>query len=76
MKLWLLKRDDKATPTWDATFGFVVRADEESEARELAATDPGDEGKGPWLDPAATACVCIGEGDGEPGIILRDFNAG
>jgi hypothetical protein len=62
----------------DQVEGFVVVADNELEARELAASQPGDEGKDYWFrfDVAVlqvgTALPHIAGSD----VILRSYNRG
>jgi hypothetical protein len=79
MKLWLLEPKDDLPfysnpwdPWYDKAFGFVVRAADEKDAREIAAGFSGDEGSGPWLNAALTSCAEVLP-DGDPGVILRDF---
>lgn len=74
MKLWLLKRPYGAQPVYDATDGVVVRAESEAGARNIASNYHGDEGVGVWLTDEVT-CEEL-TADGEPGMILQDFNAG
>lgn len=93
MKLWLLEpigdgdEDYKDTPWeiwYDSVFGFVIRAETEQEARQIADSQAGDENKRwlpggaqttihPWLDPEQSTCVELLP-DGEPGVILRDMH--
>ncbi len=82
MKLWLLRpREDLPRdsnpwiPEWNNTFGFVIRAESEEQARALAITGYGWGNKEYFLDPALTTCVELSS-DGEPGIIMEDFHAG
>lgn len=90
MKLWILKPIAKChgpwSPIYDCAHGFVVRAEDEASARRLI--DYGDTGDeyprrwrdgepkpgNPWHDPSLSTCVEL-VGDGEAGVILRDFNA-
>lgn len=92
MKLWLLRPidrpmgDDPWDPWYDKAFGFVVRADTEDEARNLAHEEAGDENRGkfldreiaktksPWLDRAYSTCVEL-TADGVAEVIIRDFAA-
>jgi hypothetical protein len=94
MKLWLLRpradilarAEHPWKPPYDKTFGVVVRAETEAEARRLAQTQAGFEGQGVyrlfgadedesasdvWLDHAWTTCEEAGS-DGESGVILVD----
>ena len=72
MRLWHLARYETDNPRHDETHGYVVRAETEQEAREIASKPRGDEGPAAWLDSRRSFCVPL-EHDGEPGIILRDF---
>jgi hypothetical protein len=90
MKLYLLKRTGKGPGgEYDVADGFIVRAEDEQTAREIAAAPIGpilggetefpirawgDEGPETWLNPKFSTCEEIIP-DGEPGIIIRDFNA-
>lgn len=82
MKLWLLtaneelpKDDNPWEPWWDKTFGFVVRAETEEDAREIAAENGSDEvrdsGKQSWLEPKYSTCIEL-TASGEQGVILED----
>ncbi len=77
MKLWLLRpqneRDDRWD--WDCAYGFVVRAATEDHARRYAAGQAGDEGEDTWMSQAVTTCEELTQ-DGDPGVVLQDFNAG
>jgi hypothetical protein len=93
MKLWLLQPIWPAVELWwpeyDSNHGFVVQAESEQAARELANAVSGDEHRAyvtengyrkvkdymPYLNPAYTTCIEL-TGDGPERIILRDFNAG
>ncbi len=64
---------------WDTVQGFVVAANDETEARKIAAEHVGSEEYfnghiNPWLDDKLTTCAPLSRD--EPGLILRDFNAG
>jgi len=82
MKLWLLRPallpegNDPWEPWYDKAFGFVIRAETEGEARELAHDNAGDENlEGiitPWLDKKYSTCIELTE-EGEIGMVLRDF---
>lgn len=73
MKLFLITRDE---PGWDEADGFVIAAPNNKAARALAATDPGDEGAGTWLDGELSKCVCIGETKRPKArIILRSYRS-
>ena len=90
MKLYLLRPVKKLEhnnnpwhPWFDKAFGFVVRAETEAQARELANKDGGDEtggvnhsvyrtGGDPWLDEEFSTCIELTP-DGELGVIIKDF---
>jgi len=83
MKLWLLRPiegDAFWEPWFDKAFGFVVRADTEEQARQLAQADGGDEkrerfGGKPrpaWTDATHSTCVEL-TAEGAAQIVLRDF---
>lgn len=91
MKIWELRpadnladKDNPWEPWYDKAFGFIVMAHTESEARQLAHAEAGDENRGwflnekvsntktPWLDSNYSTCVELGTG-GEPRVIMRDF---
>jgi hypothetical protein len=74
MKLWLLRPADPDFHGWDVSSGFVVRAEDERQARELASLEAGDEGPNFWTSDKSR-CVEL-ERPGMPGVLLRDFNAG
>lgn len=88
MKLWLLRPIDENAgpwaPTYDLMFGFVIRAETEQQAREIAEENGGcenEEGyyssalKVVWCDSALVSCVEL-TAEGEPGVVIHDFNAG
>lgn len=78
MKLWILRlrldhRESWINP-WGIVKGFVVRATNEAQAREIAEMQAGDESypQKAWLRPEITSCEeLLADGDSE--IILRDF---
>jgi hypothetical protein len=91
MKLWLLKpiKDLKKEyspwedPWWDKTVGFVIRAETEKEAREIATENGGDEinkdyfaggDKNAWLSEKFSTCEEL-TGEGEAGVILMDYTS-
>lgn len=92
MKLWLLAplfedvNDNPWDPWYDKAFGFVVRAETEDDARQIAHKNAGDENKNtfmgisisktttPWLDIKYSLCVPLPQ-EGEARLILRDFAA-
>lgn len=81
--IWILRPvcnldPDPWDPWYNRVFGFVVRADNEQEARKFANSEGGAEtsefkGHGDvWLDPNKTTCEILSS-EGEKGIILKDF---
>lgn len=82
MKLWLLLphlnyQNHPWKPCYDKAFGFVVRAENEHQARQLASEKAGEEkdwdtGYNPWIDENASSCVEL-RSEGNAGVILRDF---
>ena len=99
MKLWELRpldkyreRDDPGQmdqdnpwdPWYDKAFGFIVRAETEERAREIANENAGDENnerigidkhiKTPWLNPRYSTCGELMP-DGMEGLIMGDFHA-
>jgi hypothetical protein len=85
MKLWILKanedlsgEDDPWDPWYDKSHGFVIRAEDETRAREIAQENGGDEseyGQTPWLQSKLSSCIEL-MGDGDEGVIIVDFKAG
>lgn len=93
MKLWILApvdglsgTDNPWKPWYDKSFGFVVRAESEDDARKLAHSKAGDENRGefmgqsiartktPWLDPKYSTCVEL-SADGAAEVVMQDFHA-
>ena len=89
MKLWLLRPvagleagDDPWDPWYDKCFGFVVRAETEQNARDLADESSGDENREkfgktcktyqPWRDEKYSICIELTK-NGDSGIIINDF---
>jgi hypothetical protein len=87
VKLWILRPredlpgDDPWSPGFDKTFGFVVCAELEEDARRLADSEAGGENSRlfawaplshPWLDALYSTCEELLATD-EPGIILQDY---
>ena len=90
MKLWLLRpiknlgEDNPWDTCYEKSFGFVVRAETEEQARDYAHEDAGDENMGefiggwfaktkaPWKDQRYSSCVELTK-NGKPGIVMRDF---
>jgi hypothetical protein len=91
MKLFLLKpqenlpEDNAWEPWFDKIFGFVIVANNEIEARQLAHKYGGSEtgtlsygiyrtGGNPWLDPIQSSCIeLIANNYKEADIILSDL---
>lgn len=93
MELWLLRpaknlhyNDNPWEPWYNKSFGFVVRAENEQEAREMANSEAGNENRGkflgrkiagtktPWLDSRYSTCIKLTK-KGKKGIIIEDFAA-
>jgi hypothetical protein len=51
--------------------GFVVCANDEQEARQLASRECASEGKDYWLNNKLTSCVPVPENKSQ--VILRDY---
>ena len=80
----LPNNDNPWDPWYDKNFGFIIRAENEKEAREIANENAGDENRGeflnsktsdtktPWLDEKYSTCVEISS-NGEKGLIMQDF---
>jgi hypothetical protein len=76
--------DNPWEPWYDKNFGFIIRADNEKEAREIANQNAGEENRGvffnekiantntPWLDEKYSTCIEI-LNEGEKGLIMQDF---
>ncbi|MFA5165656.1 MAG: hypothetical protein WC481_08880 [Candidatus Omnitrophota bacterium] len=81
MKLWLLRPKEGLPenegplnpwePWYDKTFGFVIRAETEGEARKIAKGDCDCEGRSAWSSAFSTCIELLPEG--ESGIIIKDF---
>lgn len=84
MKLWLLRPvedlsegDNPWKPWYDKAFGFVIRAETEEEAREMAHNKGGEEivdTATPWKDPRYSTCVELLPA-GPAGVVIEDFHA-
>ena len=76
MKMWSLTPNpemfEKQWPSYDCAQQFVVRAKDETQARQVASADHGDEGAGVWLDPACTRCEVVSIA-GAPGVVARSY---
>lgn len=60
---------------YDCNNGFIIEAETEQQAREIAADAHADEGRDAWLNSKWSFCDEL-KPDGEPGIWMRDFHAG
>lgn len=84
MKLWILKANKKVLD-WDSFDSFVVKAQTERDAREIAQENGATEcdigtgyniKRGPfWLESQYSSCKEL-KPTGKPGIVLGSFNAG
>lgn len=82
MKLWLLrpitkKKGGPWDPWYDKSFGFVIRAETEEKAREIADDNAGDENHDdnhPWLKTRYASCTEL-LSNGEEELIIRDFSS-
>ncbi len=70
----LKDNDNPWNPWFDKSFGFIVRAETEDEARKIAHENAGDENQGetPWLDSKYSTCIEL-TSDGKAGLIMNDF---
>jgi len=85
MKLFLLRPQEDLpiknpwVQWYDKCFGFVIRAENESEAREMADANAMDENNElkepghPWLDPVWSMCTEL-TADGEREVIIYDIH--
>lgn len=74
---WCVDGKDPWHPHHERVFGFVVRADDEEQARWMAHEAGGREntaldGVRPWTDPHYSRCEPLPE-DGPPGVVLAYF---
>jgi len=75
MKTYVLKLNDEGVKRWgdyDEHFGFVVRAENEADARLMCADESGR--RDAWLLALWSDCVCTDTLDA--GIVLEDYHAG
>jgi len=77
--LWILKPRNALPdeinpwrPWYDKTFGFVVSARTEEEARRVAASNASDEGQDAWAKPELSTCEIL-EATDEAEVIMEDF---
>ncbi len=73
MKLYLLNRI--GVVDWDENVGFVIRANNEAQARFFASETSGGEIKSTWINDKLSSCIELAL-EGEQGVVLTDFNAG
>jgi hypothetical protein len=77
MKLWLLRANEGNEcwePWFDKTFGMVVRARNELEARSIAAENADNERMIAWLSTENSSCVELTR-QGKSELIIRDNHA-
>ena len=93
MKLWILRprRDleegnDPWKPWYDKSFGFIIRAETETQARVIADSNGADENRGeflrqkiadtknPWLSAMYSTCEILSS-EGNEELIMHDFAA-
>lgn len=74
MPLYLLEQV-RRTVGYDETKSVVVRAENSKEARQLASTACGGEGKATWLSPKSSSCKRL-PSYGMSVVILRSFIGG
>jgi hypothetical protein len=80
MRIWLLRPVSESLDPWspwveNRTFGFVVRAQTDDAARELAATHAGDEGPDAWLLSKYSTCAEL-TGDGPAEVVIAEYTTG
>jgi hypothetical protein len=71
-KLWIVEREGKQEPIYDAAHGFIIRAETEEDARIIASENHGDEGPDCWLDVTRSDVREL-LADGVPGVVMTDF---
>ncbi len=76
MKIYLLSGTGPR-PMYDSYDSHVAIAASPKAARELAASNRGDEGPDYWRDPERSRCVVIGTTERQlPKLVCSSFNAG
>lgn len=76
-EMWLYLLENKVGGTRQDTLrSIVVRAENSTRARYLAADKAGDEGCRTWQDPNMSTCEKIGSGPGDEAVICIDFHEG
>lgn len=78
MKLWLLRRNERTDGLvdYDVANGFVIRAEDEWQARVIAGAHAGDEGAGCWVVATTATCEELPLLGSSSGVVLRDYHAG
>ena len=79
LKLWKIEiNNDTNTPNWDIYSEFVICAHSETEARELASQNCGDEGKNVWLLNTLSNVQLISDTTNikQSEIVIGSFHAG
>ena len=75
MKIYILRPKEECGKWdcwYDKSFGHIVRAIDETQARSLASNESGDEGKEAWLSETYSSCdILTVEGNQEH--IMEDF---
>ena len=81
MRLWLLRPCELLpdqyspwSPWYDKNFGYVIRAETEARARQMAQDNAADEGGSAWIDPRYSSCVEL-TSDGDEAVIIIDHAA-
>lgn len=80
MKLWILEKIDTPNGPWSSdhyakNLAFIVRAEDELQAREFAQEAGGEEVESrtiPWITPEHSTCVEL-TAYGDPGYIMADY---
>jgi hypothetical protein len=72
MKLFLLSREANDYDEYDS---FVVRAESETQARQIAAASHGFEDESEWLEGGKSRCDELTP-EGAPGVVIGSYNAG
>ena len=83
MNIYILRpssvNTDPWSPWYDKSFGFIVRAENEENARKIADENSGDENgehgiEHPWIDPQYSSCNIL-YSEGEECLIMEDFRS-
>lgn len=73
LKVWLLELKERAQ--YEQVETFVVAAEDEGQARKLAADACGGEGERAWLDDSYSECLVL-TATGLPRVVVRNFKSG